>query len=191
MGAWGYAAFQNDDAVGWFFQVEDDGLGALEKALRRGAALEVAADKPELPRHINETVAAASVVAGALSDGFRLRLPDDVQAWLNAHVGAIVAPHRKLALAGVERARQWLVIAQGHENAFRHLAQLHAVLDVPSAPVPDVTEVAEPTDQRALGAARIRASLAHMDRDALSPAAQMVYDMFQRTAERAERETRE
>ena len=36
MGAWGTAAFDNDDASDWVYELEKDGIAAVEAALRGG-----------------------------------------------------------------------------------------------------------------------------------------------------------
>lgn len=61
MGAWGTGAFDNDDAADWVYQLDSDGIDAVDAAL--GDAFE--ADDLAQPLDTN-AIAAAEVVAAAL-----------------------------------------------------------------------------------------------------------------------------
>ena len=98
MGAWGLGAFENDDALDWVAELEEDESG---DAVRR--ALDAAADAGgylEAPEGA-EALAAAEVVAAAAGrpgEG----LPEEVEAWVAAHGGA-VAGEAERARRAVDR----------------------------------------------------------------------------------------
>jgi hypothetical protein len=78
MGAWGTAAFDNDDASDWVYDLEKRGMEAIEAAI---ADVEGATDL-EMPTDAN-AIAAGEVVAAGLGrpvDGLR----DDIVALANA-----------------------------------------------------------------------------------------------------------
>ena len=97
MGAWGIAAFDNDDASDWVYDLEKRGLAAIEAAL---ADAEGATDL-ERPTDVN-AIAAGEVIAAARGrpvDGLR----EDIQQ-LAIFVGPDVTPdHAVRAQAAAER----------------------------------------------------------------------------------------
>jgi hypothetical protein len=97
MGAWGTAAFDNDDASDWVYDLEKRGLAAIDAAL---ADAEAATDL-QTPTDIH-AIAAGEVVAAARGrpvDGLR----EDVQQ-LAIFVGPdITADHAVRAQAAAER----------------------------------------------------------------------------------------
>ena len=114
MGAWGTAAFDNDDASDWVYDLEKRGLAAIDAAL---ADAEAATDL-EMPTDVN-AIAAGEVVAAARGrpvDGLR----EDVQQ-LAIFVGPDVTPDHAVrahaaaqrVLAGSEVATLWDESADG------------------------------------------------------------------------------
>jgi hypothetical protein len=98
MGAWGEKAFQNDSALDWLAEL--DGVSALR------AVLSAIAETPE-DEYIDvddgaSAVAAAEIVAAALGRG-RDRVPKQVDAWIDANAGALVADDLVTARHAVER----------------------------------------------------------------------------------------
>ena len=81
MGAWGAGTFENDDAMDWVYELEEEGLKAVAAALKP-----VAAAKPkdyiEAPDASN-ALAAAEVVA-ALSGKPAKKLPEEVTAFVKS-----------------------------------------------------------------------------------------------------------
>jgi hypothetical protein len=97
MGAWGTAAFDNDDASDWFYELEGGGLSSLEAAFDE--ALE--ADDLAGPTDVS-AIAAAEVVAAALgrpAPGLR----DDVAAVAANLSGKVTPDLAERARAAVER----------------------------------------------------------------------------------------
>ena len=97
MGAWGTAAFDNDDASDWFYELEDGGLPTLE------ATFDEALDADDLagPTDVS-AIAAAEVVAAALgrpAPGLR----DDVAAVAAGLAGKVTPDLAERARAAVER----------------------------------------------------------------------------------------
>jgi hypothetical protein len=85
MGAWGTGAFDNDDAADWVYQLDSDGIDAVDAAL--GDAFE--ADDHTQPLDTN-AIAAAEVVAAALGRP-AADLPESV-AILVTGLGSRVTP---------------------------------------------------------------------------------------------------
>ena len=83
MGAWGAGSFENDDAMDWVSELEDEGLIAAGAALQE--ILELAEEYLEAPA-CSAALAAAEVVA-ALRGHPAADLPEDVAAWIAAHPG--------------------------------------------------------------------------------------------------------
>jgi hypothetical protein len=97
MGAWGTAAFDNDDASDWFYELEESGLPALEGAFDDA----LAADDLAGPTDVN-AIAAAEVVAAALgrpAPGLR----DDVAAVASSLAGKVTPDLARRARSAAER----------------------------------------------------------------------------------------
>ena len=93
MGAWGTAAFDNDDASDWVYDLEKRGMAAIDAAL---ADVEAATDL-ETPTDAN-AIAAGEVIAAALGrpvDGLR----EDIQE-LAIFVGPDVTPDHAVRAPG-------------------------------------------------------------------------------------------
>jgi Domain of unknown function (DUF4259) len=97
MGAWGTAAFDNDDASDWVYELETDGIAAVD------AALSDALEATDLygPTDVN-AIAAAEVVSAARGrpvDGLR----DDIVALANGLATSVTPDHAARSRAVVER----------------------------------------------------------------------------------------
>ena len=97
MGAWGTAAFDNDDASDWVYELEDGGVAVVDAAL--DAALE--ADQLDGPTDVN-AIAAGEVVAAARGRP-AAGLRDDIAALAAGLTPAITADHARRARAAAER----------------------------------------------------------------------------------------
>jgi hypothetical protein len=82
MGAWGHGSFENDDAMDWLQEFEDDPVGAVETAFEAVTALSDG-DYLEAP-DASVALAAAEIVAAA-RDGDTSGLPDNVGTMLTPH----------------------------------------------------------------------------------------------------------
>lgn len=107
MGAWGEKAFENDSALDWLNDLEEEGVSALRGILETVA--ETGADEYVDVDDGSAAVAASEIVAAALGYG-RDRLTKPVRRWLDANPDAIVADDLLLARAALER-----VVAAGSE----------------------------------------------------------------------------
>ena len=116
MGSWGIAAFDNDEASDWVYDLEKRGLAAIDAAL---AGAEAATDL-QGPTDVR-AIAAGEVVAAARGrpvEGLR----EDVQQ-LAIFVGPDVTPHHaaraqaaaERVLAGSELAELWDESGEGPE----------------------------------------------------------------------------
>jgi hypothetical protein len=97
MGAWGTAAFDNDDAADWVYELEKDGIAAVEAALRDAHGPQ----ELETPTDVN-AIAAGEVIAAALGrpvDG----LGEEVLGLANALAPSITPEHAGRARTAVER----------------------------------------------------------------------------------------
>ena len=97
MGAWGTAAFDNDDASDWVYELEKDGIAAVEAALKEA----LGPQELETPTDVN-AIAAGEVIAAALGrpvDGLR----DDIVGLANALAPSITPEHAARARTAVER----------------------------------------------------------------------------------------
>jgi hypothetical protein len=97
MGAWGTAAFDNDDASDWVYELETDGIAAIH------AALTEALETPDLsgPTDLN-AIAAGEVVSAARGrpvDGLR----EDIAALATGLAAGVTPDHAARARAAVER----------------------------------------------------------------------------------------
>lgn len=101
MGAWGAKAFENDAALDWLAELEDEGIEALRDALTRVADAEakeyVDADDG------SAAVAAATLVAAALGRADEKELSPDARAWLRENDGELGEDDMALALRAVRR----------------------------------------------------------------------------------------
>jgi hypothetical protein len=97
MGAWGIAAFDNDDAADWFYELEANGVAAIDAALSEA----LGSAELEMPTDVN-AIAAGEVVAAALGrpvDGLR----EDILAVAGGLAGVGRADHAARAIAAAER----------------------------------------------------------------------------------------
>lgn len=104
MGAWGEAAFDNDDAADWVAELD----GASDATLIHAALLVAHSDYLEAPEG-SIALAASEVVAAAVGRGGPA-LPEAVGAWIEANRNSIGPDEVTLALAAVDR-----VLADGSE----------------------------------------------------------------------------
>ena len=86
MGAWGHGSFDNDDAMDWLQEFEDEGPGAVEVAFEAITSLSDG-DYLEAPE-ASAALAAAELVAAA-RDGDSSSLPDTVAQALAKHQAAL------------------------------------------------------------------------------------------------------
>jgi poly-gamma-glutamate capsule biosynthesis protein CapA/YwtB (metallophosphatase superfamily) len=96
MGAWGSAAFENDDALDWVWELEESTDDAVVRA-----ALTVALDAEELEAPEASCALAAAEVVAAAGGAPVSSLPDGVRAWVAAH--ELPADLRGLAREAVTR----------------------------------------------------------------------------------------
>jgi hypothetical protein len=97
MGAWGTAAFDNDDASDWFYELEAKGVAAIDAALSDA----LGSTELEMPTDVN-AIAAGEVVAAALgrpADGLR----EDILEVATDLAGGVTADHAARARAAAER----------------------------------------------------------------------------------------
>ena len=96
MGAWGHGSFDNDSALDWVNDLEDEGAAALVRAVKRVAEFEK--DEYLEVDDASAAVAGAEIVAAA-RDGDLSRLPENVQQLLTKDLAALVASPSILATA--------------------------------------------------------------------------------------------
>lgn len=96
MGAWGVGSFENDGALDWLADLQDEGLAAVRRAL---SAVVDAAEQPDAPDSCN-ALAAAEVVA-TLAGKPCADLPAEVQDWCKGK-GPPAAELRAQAQAAVD-----------------------------------------------------------------------------------------
>ena len=97
MGAWGTGAFDNDDASDWVYELEKDGLAAVESAL-------TAAHGPgglEVPTDVN-AIAAGEVVAAAVGRPVA-DLREDILELAIGLASSVTPGHVSRARTAVER----------------------------------------------------------------------------------------
>jgi hypothetical protein len=97
MGAWGTAAFDNDDAMDWVIELENDGIAAVESALREA----LGPGELEMPTDVN-AIAAGEVIAAALGRPV-VGLRPEVVALANGLAGSVTPEHAARARTAVER----------------------------------------------------------------------------------------
>lgn len=78
MGAWGFQAFENDDALDWLEELEAGGVEAVRHGLN--AVVDGYIDAPDG----SVAVAAAEITAAAQGNPHG-DLPEDVATWVTAH----------------------------------------------------------------------------------------------------------
>lgn len=96
MGAWGHRSFDNDDALDWLGDLEEQGPILVQDALEQIVAL-VAYDDS-----CSAALAAAELVAAAHGRGDD-RLNETAAAWLRGNRAEVATIDRKLAHRAVER----------------------------------------------------------------------------------------
>jgi hypothetical protein len=122
MGAWGTGAFDNDDASDWVYELEKDGIAAVESAL-------TAAHGPgelEVPTDVN-AIAAGEVVAAAIGRPVA-DLREDILELAIGLASSVTAEHTARARTAVERALAGSEIAESwgeseDEDEWRGLVQ--------------------------------------------------------------------
>lgn len=96
MGAWGFQAFENDDALDWLIELEAGGATAVREGLT------VAGDGYLEAPDGSVAVAAAEITAAAQGSPPG-DLPEDVATWVSAHGAELTREDVHLALVAVER----------------------------------------------------------------------------------------
>ncbi len=98
MGAWGTAAFDNDDASDWVYELEKNGMEAIEAALTDA----MLATDLGMPDDV-DAIAAGEVIAAALGKP-AADLREDILALATGLAGQ-VTPRARAPRAGGRRAR--------------------------------------------------------------------------------------
>lgn len=96
MGAWGFQAFENDDALDWLEELEAGGA----EVVRQG--LDTVADGYIEAPDGSVAVAAAEITAAAQGNP-NGDLPENVTVWVTAHGAELTAEDAQLALEAVVR----------------------------------------------------------------------------------------
>jgi len=99
MGAWGEKAFQNDSALDWVADLEEEGVGALHDVLERVAG---ASANDDLDVDDGSAAIAAAEIVAATVHG-QARLNHDAQTWLRENDAEIGDDEMDLARRAVER----------------------------------------------------------------------------------------
>jgi phage shock protein A len=111
MGASGFQAFENDDALDWLEELEAGGAVVVRQGL--AAVADGYVDAPEG----SVAVAAAEITAAAQGNPHG-DLPEEVATWVTAHGSALTAEDAQLALEAVERvAREESELAELWDEA--------------------------------------------------------------------------
>lgn len=97
MGAWGTAAFDNDDAADWVYELEKDGIAAVDAALKEA----LGPGELEMPTDVN-AVAAGEVIAAAIGRPVE-GLGEEILELANALAPSITPEHATRARTAVER----------------------------------------------------------------------------------------
>lgn len=95
MGAWGFQAFENDDALDWLDELESGGSESVRQGLAAVGDGYIAAPDGSV------AVAAAEITAAAQGSPPG-DLPDDAATWVAAHGAELTAEDVQLALEAVE-----------------------------------------------------------------------------------------
>jgi hypothetical protein len=122
MGAWGTAAFDNDDASDWVYELEKDGITAIDGALKEA----LGPGELETPTDVN-AIAAGEVIAAALGRPVA-DLREDILGLANGLAESITPEHAARARTAVERALAGSEIAElwgetDDEDEWRGLVQ--------------------------------------------------------------------
>lgn len=96
MGAWGFQAFENDDALDWLEELGAGGAEAIRQSLTAVGDGYIEAPEGSV------AVAAAEITAAAQGNPHG-DLPEDVATWVTAHGTELTAEDAQLALGAVER----------------------------------------------------------------------------------------
>lgn len=125
MGSWGYGAFENDAAVGWFEEVDDASLDQVRKAL---IAVEEVPSGDDPDADLSSAGVAAAALIAASRDGKVEALPAEAATWVETNRASVVA-------ADIERARRVVMrVAQRSElqelfDEDRRNNEWHRVMD--------------------------------------------------------------
>jgi hypothetical protein len=122
MGAWGTAAFDNDDASDWVYELERDGIVAIDAALKEA----LGPGELEMPTDVN-AIAAGEIIAAALGRPVA-DLREDVLGLANGLAGSITPEHAPRARSAVERVLAGSEVAElwaetDDEDEWRGLVQ--------------------------------------------------------------------
>ncbi len=96
MGAWGFQAFENDDALDWMGELESAGAEAVRQGL-------VAVNDGYIDASEGSIAVAAAEVTAAAQGSPCGDLPENVATWVAAHGAELGAEDAQLALQVVER----------------------------------------------------------------------------------------
>ena len=123
MGAWGPGAFDNDDASDWVYELEKDGIGAVEAALTEA----LGPGELETPADVN-AIAAGEVIAVALGRPSADLLREDILGLANGLAASVTPEHATRARTAVERVLAGSEIAElwgesDDEDEWRGLVQ--------------------------------------------------------------------
>jgi hypothetical protein len=97
MGAWGTAAFDNDDASDWVYELEKGGIAAVESALKEA----LGPGELEMPTDVN-AIAAGEVIAAALGRPVA-GLREDILELAIGLASSVTPEHATRARTAVER----------------------------------------------------------------------------------------
>lgn len=106
MGAWGSAAFENDEASDWVYELEKHGIAAVESAI----ADALRATDLEMPVDTN-AIAAGEVVAAAIGRPAPA-LPDDVLDLVSGITATVTPDHVRRARTAAERVLESSELAE-------------------------------------------------------------------------------
>ena len=122
MGAWGTAAFDNDDASDWVYELEKDGIAAVDAALKEA----LGPGELETPTDVN-AIAAGEVIATALGRPVA-DLREDIVGLANGLAASVTPEHAPRARSAVERVLAGSEVAElwaetDDEDEWRGLVQ--------------------------------------------------------------------
>src|SRR5262245_43051897 len=100
MGAWGTGPFDNDEALDWAVDLEEQGPRAIERAL---AAVCIGGRDKRIPADEAEVALAAAEVVRVARGDVRGRLPGDVRSWLRTSAFAPSPSVARLAARAASR----------------------------------------------------------------------------------------
>jgi hypothetical protein len=96
MGAWGFQAFENDEALDWLYDLESGGVEVVRQGLTAASDGYIEAPDGSI------AVAAAEITAAAQGSPPG-DLPENAATWVTAHGAGLTAEDVQLALMAVER----------------------------------------------------------------------------------------